>query len=180
MCGITGYVGPRPAVRTVVDMLRRLEYRGYDSAGVAVAGEKDVSVIKAAGKLAVLEGLLAGEWEKHGVAIAHTRWATHGGPTTPNAHPHYSGDGTIALIHNGIIENYQDLKADLIAQGFVFTSDTDTEVMVHLVDRAYQKSGDMERAVRDALHQVTGAYSVAVVLLRTRPACFFAPKPPRR
>lgn len=163
MCGITGYVGPRPAVRTVVDMLRRLEYRGYDSAGVAVAGADDVSVIKAAGKLAVLESLLADEWEKHGTAIAHTRWATHGGPTTPNAHPHYSGDGKIALIHNGIIENYQELKADLQAQNFVFTSDTDTEVMVHLVDRAFQASGNMEQAVRDALAQVTGAYSVAVV-----------------
>ena len=163
MCGITGYVGPRPAVRTVVDMLRRLEYRGYDSAGVAVAGDADVSVIKAAGKLAVLEGLLSDEWEKHGVAIAHTRWATHGGPTTPNAHPHYSGDGAIALIHNGIIENYQELKTDLIGQGFVFTSDTDTEVMVHLVDRAFQKNSDMERALREALGEVTGAYSVAVV-----------------
>ncbi len=164
MCGITGYVGPRPAVRTVVDMLRRLEYRGYDSAGVAVAGDTEgVSVIKAAGKLAVLESLLADEWEKHGTAIAHTRWATHGGPTTPNAHPHYSGDGAIALIHNGIIENYQELKTDLVAQNFVFTSDTDTEVMVHLVDRAYKSGLDMENAVRDALTQVTGAYSIAVV-----------------
>ena len=120
MCGITGYVGSRPAVRTVVDMLRRLEYRGYDSAGVAVAGDADVSVVKAAGKLAVLEGLLSDEWEKHGVAIAHTRWATHGGPTTPNAHPHYSGDGTIALIHNGIIENYQELKTILTIPSLAF------------------------------------------------------------
>jgi glucosamine--fructose-6-phosphate aminotransferase (isomerizing) len=163
MCGITGYVGPRPGVRTVIDMLRRLEYRGYDSAGVAVASESEVEVIKAAGKLAVLEGQLQDHWDKHGTAIAHTRWATHGGPTTPNAHPHYSNDGRIALIHNGIIENYQELKADLAAEGFVFHSDTDTEVLVHLVDRAFRQAGDMERAVRDALRQVTGAYSVAVV-----------------
>jgi glucosamine--fructose-6-phosphate aminotransferase (isomerizing) len=163
VCGITGYVGPRPGVRTVIDMLRRLEYRGYDSAGVAVAGDGDVEVIKAAGKLAVLESQLAGHWEKEGTAIAHTRWATHGGPTTPNAHPHYSGDGRIALIHNGIIENFQELKEELQAEGFTFLSDTDTEVMVHLVDRAYRRSGNMEQAVRDALKEVTGAYSIAVV-----------------
>jgi glucosamine--fructose-6-phosphate aminotransferase (isomerizing) len=150
-------------VRTVIDMLRRLEYRGYDSAGVAVAGENDVEVIKAAGKLAVLESQLHDHWDLEGTAMAHTRWATHGGPTTPNAHPHYSNDGRIALIHNGIIENYQELKADLLREGFRFTSDTDTEVVVHLVDRAYRKSGSMECAVREALAQVTGAYSVVVV-----------------
>ncbi len=163
MCGITGYVGPRPGVRTVIDMLRRLEYRGYDSAGIAVAGDHDVEIVKAAGKLAVLEGQLADQWEKRGTAIAHTRWATHGGPTTPNAHPHYSCDGRIALIHNGIIENYQELKRELCAQGHTFTSDTDTEVMVHLVEEAYKATGDLEAAVRAALGRVTGAYSVAVV-----------------
>ena len=163
VCGITGYVGPRPGVRTVIDMLRRLEYRGYDSAGVAIAQGSEVEIIKAAGKLAVLESQLQNHWDKRGVSIAHTRWATHGGPTTPNAHPHFSMDGRIALIHNGIIENYQELKAALIAEGFVFASDTDTEVMVHLVDRAYRQTGDMEEAVRDALAQVTGAYSIAVV-----------------
>jgi glucosamine--fructose-6-phosphate aminotransferase (isomerizing) len=144
-------------------MLRRLEYRGYDSAGVAVASGSDVQVIKAAGKLAVLEGQLQDYWDKHGTAMGHTRWATHGGPTTPNAHPHFSNDGRIALIHNGIIENYQELKADLIAEGFTFTSDTDTEVMVHLVDRAFRRTGEMESAMREALDQVTGAYSTVVV-----------------
>jgi glucosamine--fructose-6-phosphate aminotransferase (isomerizing) len=163
VCGITGYVGPRPGVHTVIDMLRRLEYRGYDSAGVAIAREDEVEVIKAAGKLAVLESQLQGHWDQQGTAMAHTRWATHGGPTTPNAHPHYSNDGRIALIHNGIIENYQELKADLLAEGFFFASDTDTEVMVHLVDRAFRSCQDMERAVRAALHQVTGAYSVVIV-----------------
>ena len=164
MCGITGYVGPRPGVRTVIEMLRRLEYRGYDSAGVAVAaqGEGDMRIVKAAGKLAVLESQLQDHWETHGAAIAHTRWATHGGPTTPNAHPHFSQDGKIALIHNGIIENYQELRAELIAEGFVFASETDTEVMVHLVDRAFQKRGNMEAAIREALTLVTGAYSIAV------------------
>ena len=157
-------MGPRPAVRTVVDMLRRLEYRGYDSAGVALVSDGgDVEVIKAAGKLAVLESQLQDYWERRGTAIAHTRWATHGGPTTPNAHPHFSGDGRVALIHNGIIENYQTLKDGLLAEGFVFTSDTDTEVMVHLVDRAWRRVGNMEQAVREALAEVTGAYSIAVV-----------------
>ena len=169
VCGITGYVGPRPGVRTVIDMLRRLEYRGYDSAGVAVISEPSpektagVEIVKAAGKLSVLEAQLQDHWEKHGTAIAHTRWATHGGPTTPNAHPHFSNDSSIALIHNGIIENYQELRAELISDGFVFTSDTDTEVMVHLVDRAFRRGGDFEQAVRFALGEVTGAYSIAVV-----------------
>jgi len=162
MCGITGYVGPRPGVRTVIEMLRRLEYRGYDSAGVAVASEGDVEIIKAAGKLSVLESQLQDHWEKHGASIAHTRWATHGGPTTPNAHPHFSQDGKIALIHNGIIENYQELRAELIEQGFQFASETDTEVMVHLVDREFQHTGSMETAIRAALALVTGAYSIAV------------------
>jgi len=131
-------------------------------------------VVKAAGKLAVLESQLQNHWEKTGAAIAHTRWATHGGPTTPNAHPHYSNDNAIALIHNGIIENYVELKAGLLAQGFTFTSDTDTEVMVHLVDRAYKRTGDMESALRDALAEVTGAYSVAVVSLHAPDTIFCA------
>jgi glutamine---fructose-6-phosphate transaminase (isomerizing) len=163
MCGITGYVGARPGVRTVIDMLRRLEYRGYDSAGVAVASESDVEVIKAAGKLAVLESQLQDHWEKSGASIAHTRWATHGGPTTSNAHPHYSNDERIALIHNGIIENYQELKIELEGEGFHFHSETDTEVLVHLVDREYKLCGDLEQGIRNALQKVTGAYSIAVV-----------------
>jgi glucosamine--fructose-6-phosphate aminotransferase (isomerizing) len=144
-------------------MLRRLEYRGYDSAGVAVASTDAVQVIKAAGKLAVLEGQLQDHWETTGTAMAHTRWATHGGPTTPNAHPHYSNDECIALIHNGIIENYQELRAELRDEGFVFHSDTDTEVLVHLIDRAFKQSRNMEQAIRMALKQVRGAYSIAVV-----------------
>ena len=156
-------------------MLRRLEYRGYDSAGVAVSSGDDVQVIKAAGKLAVLEGQLHDYWDKQGTAMAHTRWATHGGPTTRNAHPHFSNDGRIALIHNGIIENYQELKVDLLSQGFVFNSDTDTEVMVHLVDRAYRRVGEMEAAIRHALHQVTGAYSIVVVSTHA-PDTLFAAK----
>jgi glutamine---fructose-6-phosphate transaminase (isomerizing) len=144
-------------------MLRRLEYRGYDSAGVAVAHQERVETVKAAGKLAVLEAELTDHWEKGATAIAHTRWATHGGPTTPNAHPHYSCDGRIALIHNGIIENYQELKTELLAHGHTFTSDTDTEVIVHLVEEEYKTTSDLEKAVRAALGRVTGAYSIAVV-----------------
>lgn len=159
-------------------MLRRLEYRGYDSAGVAIAGGSGgaMQVIKAAGKLSVLESLLCDHRETGGAAaIAHTRWATHGGPTTPNAHPHDSNDGGIALIHNGIIENYQELKASLQAEGFAFQSDTDTEVMAHLVDRAYKACGDMEQAIRDALRQVAGAYSIAVVSTH-KPETLYAAK----
>jgi glucosamine--fructose-6-phosphate aminotransferase (isomerizing) len=167
----------------VIDMLRRLEYRGYDSAGVAVAasahenphGACDVEVVKAAGKLAVLESRLHDHWNKKGTAIAHTRWATHGGPTTPNAHPHFSNDGRIALIHNGIIENFQELKEALIREGFLFTSDTDTEAMVHLIDRAFRRTGSMEQAIRDALSEVTGAYSIAVVSTHD-PETLFAAK----
>ncbi|MBC8139824.1 MAG: glutamine--fructose-6-phosphate transaminase (isomerizing) [Armatimonadetes bacterium] len=165
MCGITGYIGNRPGVRTVIDMLRRLEYRGYDSAGVAVAthGGKNIEIVKAAGKLSVLEGELSDYWDKQGAAIGHTRWATHGGPTTPNAHPHYSSDGRIALIHNGIIENFQQLRAELQGEGYVFTSETDTETLVHLIEREYKRGEVMEQAIRDALARVTGAYSIVLV-----------------
>jgi glucosamine--fructose-6-phosphate aminotransferase (isomerizing) len=154
-------------------MLRRLEYRGYDSAGVAVAAD-DVQVIKAAGKLAVLEGQLSAHWGTRGASIAHTRWATHGGPTTPNAHPHVSRDGRIALIHNGIIENYQQLTEDLKRDGYRFASDTDTEVLVHLIDRAFAHRGDMEAAIRAALREVRGAYSIAVVSAHTPGTIFCA------
>lgn len=167
MCGITGYVGGREgSVRLVLDNLKRLEYRGYDSAGVAVvrAGTPGVTVLKKKGKLANLRAHL-GELETAGGAvIAHTRWATHGRPNDENAHPHADCTGRVALIHNGIIENYLDLKERLTAEGHTFHSDTDTEVLVHLIE-AHLADGSkgLEAAVRDALAEVTGAYAVCVV-----------------
>ncbi len=166
MCGITGYVGGRGAsVRLVLDNLKRLEYRGYDSAGVAVVepGKDNVTVLKRAGKLANLEAALGGLGAASGTVIAHTRWATHGRPSDANAHPQTDCGGRIAIIHNGIIENYLPLKAELIADGHVFQSDTDTEVVAHLIEAEYAQNPDMEQAVRRALGRVTGAYSIGVV-----------------
>src|SRR4249919_1859914 len=128
MCGIVGYVGPRPAAHILLEGLRRLEYRGYDSAGVAVINGNGVKVPKAAGKLAVLRDQLKNDAPEGTVGIGHTRWATHGAPTTPNAHPHLDGTGKIALIHNGIIENASTIKTLLVQRGHEFTSETDTEV----------------------------------------------------
>ena len=166
MCGITGYVGGRVgSVRLALDNLKRLEYRGYDSAGVAVvkAGDDQVTVLKKKGKLANLEASLNGLDKSGGTVIAHTRWATHGRPNDVNAHPHSDCTGKIALIHNGIIENYIALKERLNAAGHVFSSDTDTEVLVHLIEAHLANGGGMEGAVRAALAEVTGAYAICVV-----------------
>ena len=166
MCGITGYVGGRAgSVRLTLDSLKRLEYRGYDSAGVAVVrpGEDAVTVLKKKGKLGNLEAALNGLDKSGGTVIAHTRWATHGRPNDVNAHPHLDCNGRIALIHNGIIENYLGLKQRLADAGHVFTSDTDTEVLVHLIESHLASAGSLETAVRAALSEVTGAYAVCVV-----------------
>ena len=161
MCGIVGYVGPRPAAHILLEGLRRLEYRGYDSAGVAVINGNGVKVRKAAGKLAVLRDQLKDDAPEGTVGIGHTRWATHGAPTTPNAHPHLDGSGKIALIHNGIIENASTIKTLLVQRGHKFTSETDTEVLAHLVGEYYR--GSLEEAVASALRDVQGAYGIAVI-----------------
>ena len=168
MCGITGYVGKRAgSVKLTLDSLKRLEYRGYDSAGVAVvqAGADHVTVLKKKGKLDNLKAALNGLGEASGTVIAHTRWATHGRPNDVNAHPHTDEASRIALIHNGIIENYLSLKETLEAAGHVFQSDTDTEVLVHLIESHLDGdgSGSLEEAVRAALAEVTGAYAICVV-----------------
>jgi glucosamine--fructose-6-phosphate aminotransferase (isomerizing) len=162
MCGIVGYVGPRDAAPILLDGLRRLEYRGYDSAGIALLTEAgNVFVEKKAGKLSNLTDHLNGSAPAGHPGIAHTRWATHGRPNDVNAHPHTDCSGKLALIHNGIIENYRELKDRLLAEGHTFTSETDTEVLAHLIESRY--TGDLVEAVRLALNEVRGAYAIGVM-----------------
>src|SRR5918996_3605627 len=162
MCGIVGYVGPRDAAPILLDGLRRLEYRGYDSAGIALLTEAgDVFVEKKAGKLSNLTEHLNGSAPAGHPGIAHTRWATHGRPNDVNAHPHADCSGRLALIHNGIIENYRELKDRLQAGGHRFVSETDTEGLAHLIEQHY--SGDLVEAVRAALNEVRGAYAIGVM-----------------
>ncbi len=164
MCGITGYIGQRSAVEIAVTNLKRLEYRGYDSSGVAYPNCSEVKIVRAKGKIANLEMLLADAFPEAKVAIAHTRWATHGRPCEENAHPHKDSTGRIAVVHNGIIENYAELRRELKAAGHVFLSETDTEVIAHLIERA-MKDGEPTAAdaVRHALRRLTGAFAVAVI-----------------
>ena len=162
MCGIVGYVGPRDAAPILIDGLRRLEYRGYDSAGIAVmTGNGKVFIEKKAGKLSNLTEHLNGDTPAGGPGIGHTRWATHGLPNDTNAHPHTDCTGKLALIHNGIIENYAEIKGRLVADGHRFSSETDTEVLAHLIESRY--SGDLVEAVRTALGEVRGAYAIGVM-----------------
>lgn len=159
MCGIVGYIGPKPAVPFLLEGLKRLEYRGYDSAGVALLGEHGLQVVKAVGKVSQLAQRVSRGRTEH-LGFGHTRWATHGVPSEANAHPHTSVDGRIALVHNGIIENYAPLREELRQEGVVFKSETDTEVLVHLIARHYH--GDLAEAVRITLGLVDGAYGICV------------------
>jgi len=162
MCGIVGYTGPREAGPILLEGLRRLEYRGYDSAGIAlVDGGGDLFVEKRAGKLSNLTAALGDRTPRAGIGLAHTRWATHGRPNDLNAHPHVDCTGTITVIHNGIIENFRELRDMLEAEGHHLTSETDTEAIAHLVEDAY--GGDLADAVRAALSRVDGAYALAVM-----------------
>jgi glucosamine--fructose-6-phosphate aminotransferase (isomerizing) len=161
MCGIVGYIGPRPAAGLLLDGLKRLEYRGYDSSGIAIVNGKGLEIAKAAGKISALEQQLDGQLPAGTVGIAHTRWATHGAPTTPNAHPHTDQSGRIAVIHNGIIENASAIRKALEQRGHTFKSETDTEVLAHLVGEFY--GGNLEEAVAAALRDVDGAYGLAFV-----------------
>ena len=164
MCGIVGYVGKKDAGPVVLEALKRLEYRGYDSAGIAVIQDGGLAVEKAAGKIAVLEQRLDGRLPRGHIALAHTRWATHGAPTDDNAHPHTDCGGTIALVHNGIIENAGVLRERLRERGHKIRSETDTEVLAHLVEEAF--TGSLELAVAAALRQVEGTYGIAVISSR--------------
>ncbi|WP_117237685.1 glutamine--fructose-6-phosphate transaminase (isomerizing) [Thermus sediminis] len=161
MCGIVGYIGFRNAADVLLDGLRRLEYRGYDSAGVAVKTAEGLKVVKRSGRLSALEAALEEAGLQGSLGIGHTRWATHGAPTDPNAHPHATEDGRIAVIHNGIVENYLELKEALKARGHRFLSETDSEVLAHLLEEKYQ--GDLFEALKEALKGVRGAYAVVAV-----------------
>jgi glucosamine--fructose-6-phosphate aminotransferase (isomerizing) len=168
MCGIAGYVGPRKAVDVVFDQLKRLEYRGYDSAGVAYLGKDGIEVVKRAGKLNQLTNLMADGTPDVHLAIAHSRWATHGAPTDLNAHPHFDQFEKISIIHNGIIENYLELKAELTKEGNTFHSDTDTEVAAHVIGQEYAAGVSLEEALRRGVRKLRGAYAI-VVMSKTEP-----------
>jgi glucosamine--fructose-6-phosphate aminotransferase (isomerizing) len=161
MCGIVGYVGTKNATTLLVDGLKRLEYRGYDSAGVSLMNGEGVDTRKAKGKIAMLEAAIEAKPIHGNVGIAHTRWATHGPPNEMNAHPHHDCKGTISVVHNGIIENYGPLRAMLQKTGHTFVSETDTEVLAHLIEAAFD--GNLEEAVVDALALVEGTYGIAVI-----------------
>ncbi len=174
MCGIIGYTGHRPAIPAIVEGLRRLEYRGYDSAGVAYAEQDGLHVVRAEGKLGALDCKIAGlDTACSLCGIGHTRWATHGLPVERNAHPHMDGDNRFALVHNGIIENYAELKAELQAEGHVFLSETDTEVLVHVIAKGVTLTGDIRQGIAWALKQVDGAYAFAL-LSREHPGTIWA------
>ena len=169
MCGIVGYIGKAQAPKVLINGLRRLEYRGYDSAGLAVMDGDQLAVAKSPGKVAALKDRARSEWPEErfsraNTGIAHTRWATHGPPTEVNAHPHLDQSGDIALVHNGIIENYRSLRARLESKGHQFLSETDTEVLAHLIGEC--NKGDLFQAVCDALHQVEGTFGIAVLSAR--------------
>ncbi len=164
MCGIVGYLGNREAYPIIIKGLKRLEYRGYDSSGVALINDTDISLFKRKGKVSDLEEFTEGKETNGTIGIGHTRWATHGQPNDVNAHPHLSGDGSLALIHNGIIENYASLKEELIKRGHEFKSDTDTEVLVHLIEDIRNKTDlTLFEAVRVALSEVVGAYAIVIL-----------------
>ncbi len=162
MCGIVGYIGKEQAAPILLDGLAKLEYRGYDSAGLAVYDGNDIEIVKAKGRLQALRDLTGdGRSLKGTLGIGHTRWATHGEPSVSNAHPHFNGNKTIAVVHNGIIENYQPLREKMIQKGYTFVSDTDTEVVAHLLDYYYE--GNPLKAVEKVMHRVQGSYALGIL-----------------
>ncbi|MGR3319683.1 MAG: glutamine--fructose-6-phosphate transaminase (isomerizing) [Candidatus Anammoxibacter sp.] len=166
MCGIVGYIGNREAVPLLIKGIKRLEYRGYDSSGLAGISNREMYCYKTVGKVASLEEEISNLNINSNLGIVHTRWATHGAPSVDNAHPHLDCNGEIAVVHNGIIENCDDLRSILESEGHKFTSETDTEVLAHLIERAFNDGSDFESAVRKALRYVVGAYGIAVINVR--------------
>src|SRR4029077_19072871 len=175
MCGIVGYVGDKSAIDIVLEGLKRLEYRGYDSAGAAVIGPEGLQIRRAAGRIKVLEGILRERPIDGPIGLGHTRWATHGRPTDEKPHPHPDGSGGLVVVHNGIIENSLPIKERLQAEGHVFKSETDTEVIAHLVERHLKDTPRLDEAVRRALRELRGSYAV-VVLHRRMPDRLVAAK----
>jgi glucosamine--fructose-6-phosphate aminotransferase (isomerizing) len=163
LCGIIGYVGNKEIVTLLVDGLKRLEYRGYDSAGIAIQSDGEIRIEKVSGKISALEARIMGIDLKGTSGIGHTRWATHGEPNTTNAHPHLDCSGRIAVAHNGIIENFRSLKDLLVKEGHVFKSETDTEVLAHLIERFHEPGVSIEKAVKKALGMVQGTYGLVVI-----------------
>src|SRR6202142_3296959 len=169
MCGIVGYVGKKPVVDVIIEGLRKLEYRGYDSAGIAVAGNGEgLQIRRAEGKLRNLEDVTRLKPLDGTYGIGHTRWATHGRPTEENAHPDRDCTGKIVVVHNGIVENYLSLKKKLIAEGHKFTTETDTEIIAHLIEKYYVQSGNghrpsLEESVRKAVKELTGVFALVVI-----------------
>ena len=161
MCGIVGYIGPRNAKEVLLEGLKKLEYRGYDSAGIAILNNEGIFVAKEKGKVSLLEQLLEKNHNGYTIGIAHTRWATHGEPSKANAHPHTDCTGDIAVVHNGIIENFISLKKYLEQKGHIFKSDTDSEIFAHLIEEIY--NGDLLEAVRMSVKGLEGSYAFAVV-----------------
>jgi len=165
MCGITGYIGEKDAYPIIINGLRRLEYRGYDSAGIMIYDGEDINLSKTKGKVSDLEQITDNNSKRKAgtIGIGHTRWATHGVPNDINSHPHTSQSGNLVIVHNGIIENYDTLRKELINRGYTFHSDTDTEVLVNLIEEVKkQENCKLGKAVQLALTQVTGAYAIAV------------------
>lgn len=176
MCGIVAYIGDKQAYPILIKGLQRLEYRGYDSSGIALLNNKAINLYKKQGKVIELENFAKGKDVDGNIGIGHTRWATHGAPNDKNAHPHYSGSNKLAIIHNGIIENYASLKAEMVTRGHVFESDTDTEVLIHLIEDIQEKANvNLEEAVRIALNEVIGAYAI-VIMSKDNPDLLIAAK----
>lgn len=161
MCGIVGYIGKKKAAPILINGLQKLEYRGYDSAGIAIYGDDAIEVIKCKGRLAALEEKVISNTPEGFIGIGHTRWATHGEPNYTNSHPHISKSGNIAVVHNGIIENYMELKEFLQSEGYNFVSETDTEVVAHLIEHHYK--GDLEEAVIQSINEIEGSYALGVI-----------------
>ena len=161
MCGIIGYIGLKNVVPVLIDGLKRLEYRGYDSAGIAVVGEGQLNIRRVKGKISLLEKNLKSSPVKGEYGIGHTRWATHGSPSEENAHPHQDCTGSLVVVHNGIIENYLSLKNSLKKEGHKFVTETDTEIIAHLIEKYFQ--GHLEEATLKAVRELGGAFALAVI-----------------
>src|SRR5688572_19663136 len=164
MCGIVGYIGGKEVVPILIDTLRKLEYRGYDSAGVAVVNGEGISIRRSAGKLINLENIIQSNPVQGFYGLGHTRWATHGRPTEENAHPHRDCSGEIVVVHNGIIENYLELKDQLQSEGHEFVTETDTEIIAHLLEKHYD--GELESAVKKAFAEIRGIYACGILSVR--------------